>query len=69
MTNIKTAKSILPKNVQILEDLGIASRYNGSQGWLVIEMTILGKPRKYLLNWWDGSHGEIGSSMVEIKDE
>lgn len=69
--NIQIVKSITPTNTIILEDLGRCGswRTGHETGWAVIEMNVLSKSRKYLLNWWKGAQGQIGSSMVEVKDE
>jgi len=58
---IEKVNEILPENSTIVKDLG--------SKWYIIEMEVDGKKIKLLFNWWYGSHGEIGRSFTELKNE
>lgn len=53
--------SLLPSNSVIVETLG--------SDWYVVEIIIDKQPRKFLLKWWFGSHGETGLNLTELSED
>lgn len=68
--NIQWAKATLPVDAKIIEDKGMKRvGAGGCHGWLIVEIPVQEKNRKYLYHWWLGSHSEFASSFAEIKDD
>lgn len=56
--NIQAVK-LMPPGYTNATDLG--------NRWYTFDLEVAGQKRTFLLHWWYGSHGEVGTCITEMK--
>lgn len=55
----QTATKLLPPGATNVKELG--------NEWYTFELEVNGQKRNFLYHWWNGSHGEQGTCLTELK--